>query len=483
MRERNLFIDGAWRPSISGQRLEIKDPATGEAVGTTALADGADVEIAVEAARRAFPLWAGTHADERGRILKRAADLIEQRVPAIADLLTREQGKPIPDSEKEIRFGVEVIRYYAEEGRRIGGSLRPSSRLDIRSLVVSSPIGVIGAITPWNYPVDIYAWKIGPALAAGCTMVVKPPHETPLAIAMIVQCFADAGLPPGVLNDLPGTGPQAGAALVAHPGVGMITATASVAAGQSMMRAGADNMKRLTLELGGQCPFVVLDDADIAEAASAAARRSFSNMGQICIAVNRILVADRVHDAFVEALVAETRKIRLGHGVDAGVQYGPVLHEGVRTRARAHADDAVRRGGILLAGGSAPKDAVYGRGFFFEPTLIDDAPDASLIMTKESYGPVAGIRRVRDDADALAVANRLPFGLAAYVYSRDLERAWTFAERLESGAVGVNINDTTELQAPFGGWKLSGVGRELGPEGLMAFRESKHIKIRLRRGD
>jgi succinate-semialdehyde dehydrogenase / glutarate-semialdehyde dehydrogenase len=483
MRERNLFIDGAWRPSVAGRQIEIRDPATGDLVGTTALANGVDIDLAVQAAARALPIWANIHPDERAKILKRAADLIEERVALIADLLTREQGKPTPDSEKEIRFGAEVIRYYAEEGRRVGGSLRPSSRRDIRSLVVSSPVGVVGAITPWNYPVDIYAWKIGPALAAGCTMVVKPPHETPLAIAMIVQCFVDAGLPPGALNDLPGTGPEAGAALAVHPGVSMITATASVAAGQSMMRAGADNMKRLTLELGGQCPFVVLDDADVAEAAAAAARRSFSNMGQICIAVNRILVADKAHDSFVDALVAETRRIKLGHGVEPGVQYGPVLHEGVRSRAKSHADDAVRRGGKLLAGGVAPKNAAYDKGFFFEPTLIDDAPDDALVMTQESYGPIAGIRRVRDDAEALAVANALPYGLAAYVYSRDLERAWLFAERLETGAVGVNINDTTELQAPFGGWKLSGVGRELGPEGLMAFRESKHIKIRMRRGD
>jgi succinate-semialdehyde dehydrogenase / glutarate-semialdehyde dehydrogenase len=479
-RDRDLFIDGAWRPSGSGRRLEIKDPATGELVGTTSLADAADVDAAVEAAARAFSKWANFHPDERALIMQRAADLIEERAPAIADLLTREQGKPLADSEKEIRFGVEVIRYYAEEGRRVGGSIRPSSRRDIRSLVTSSPVGVVGAITPWNYPVDIYAWKIAPALGAGCTIVVKPPHETPLAIGIVVQCFADAGLPPGALNELPGTGPEAGAALAAHPGIDMITATASVAAGQSMMRAGADTMKRLTLELGGQCPFVVLEDADIVEAAIAAARRSFSNMGQICIAVNRILVADSVHDVFVEALVAETRKIKLGHGVEPGVLYGPVLHDGVRDRARMHADDAVRRGGKLLVGGGAPKNSEYDRGFFFEPTLIDDAPDAALVMTQESYGPIAGIRRIRDDSEALAVANALPFGLAAYVYSGDLDRAWAFAERLETGAVGVNINDTTELQAPFGGWKLSGLGRELGAEGLLAFRESKHIKIRVR---
>ncbi|MBV8662454.1 MAG: aldehyde dehydrogenase family protein, partial [Hyphomicrobiales bacterium] len=424
--------------------------------------------------------WAATHADARARLLHRAADLIVERLPAIANLLTREQGKPIPDAEKEIRFGVEVIRYYAEEGRRLGGSIRAAARADIRSLVVSSPVGVVGAITPWNYPVDIYAWKLGPALAAGCTLVVKPPHETPLAFGLIVQCFIDAGLPAGVLNDLPGTGPEAGAALAEHPDIRMITATASTAAGQSMMRAAADGMKRLTLELGGQCPFVVLDDADLAEAASAAARRSFSNMGQICIAVNRILVADAVHDQFLEALAAETERIKLGHGIAPGVAYGPVLHEGVRARTRGHVEDALRRGGRLVAGGGAPSGDEYDRGFFFRPTLIDGAGDDALVMTQESYGPIAAVRRVRDDAEALALANALPYGLSAYVYSRDLERAWAFAEKVERGAVAVNVNDTSELQAPFGGWKLSGVGRELGPEGLMAFRETKHIKIRLR---
>ncbi len=479
MRERTLYIDGAWVAG-SGGRHAINDPATGDPVGLTDLASAADIDRAVKAAHKALPMWSATHADDRARILHRAASLIEARVAAIADLLTREQGKPIPDAEKEIRFGVEVIRYFAEEGRRLGGSIRASSRADVRSLVVSSPVGVVGAITPWNYPVDIYAWKIGPALAAGCTLVVKPPHETPLAIAELVKCFEEAGLPPGVLNDLPGTGLEAGAALAAHPLVRMITATASTAAGQSIMRAGADTLKRYTLELGGQCPFIVLADADVAEAASAAARRSFSNMGQICIAVNRILVADSVHDAFIEATVAEAKKIRLGHGVEPGVQYGPMLLASGRERIERHISDAVHRGGRVVVGGARAEAGDLARGYFFEPTLIDDAPDGSLVMTEESYGPVTGVRRVRDDEAALAVANALPYGLAAYVFSRDLERAWRFAERLEFGAVGVNINDTTELQAPFGGWKLSGVGRELGPEGLMAFRETKHIKIRFR---
>ncbi len=325
--DRELFIDGAWVPAQSRQRLVITDPANGAPVGSTALAAAADVDRAVRAAARAQAGWAATHADERARIIHRAADLIATRIDAIADTLTREQGKPIPDARKETAFGIEVLRYYAEEGRRLEGSLRPSARSDIRNIVTSAPVGVSAAIVPWNYPVDLYTWKIGPALAAGCTVVAKPPHNTPLAIGMVVGCFAEAGLPPGVLNDLPGTGAEAGQPLIEHPLVRLVAATSSTAVGQAIMHAAARDMKRLSLELGGQTPFVVLDDADIAEAAAAAARRSFSNMGQICISVNRILVDRKVHGAFVEALVAETRKIKLGHGVEPGVLYGPVVNE------------------------------------------------------------------------------------------------------------------------------------------------------------
>ncbi len=478
--DRRLYIDGAWTEAAAGSRAEIRDPATGDLVGTSAIATRADVDRAVEAAAKALPAWAATHADGRAKLLHRAADLVEARAPAIADTLTREQGKPVPDSLKEILFGVEVIRFYAEEGRRLGGSIRPSSRADIRSLVTTAPVGVVGGIVPWNYPVDLYAWKVAPVLAAGCTLVVKPPHETPLAIGQVVECFVEAGLPAGVLNDLPGTGPEVGAALAGHSGIAMVTATASVPAGQSIMRAAAGTLKRLSLELGGQCPFIVLDDADPEEAAAAAARRSFSNMGQICIAVNRILVSRGIHDRFVEALAEETRKIRLGHGIDPGVLYGPVLNESVRTRTDRHLQDALHRGGKLIAGGKRPSGGVYDRGFFFEPTVVDDVPDGALALTEETFGPLAAIRTVGNDREALAVANALPFGLAAYVYSGDLERAWSLAERIEAGAVGVNVNDTSELHAPFGGWKMSGIGRELGREGIEAFRESKHIKMRVR---
>lgn len=477
--ERLLYIGGEWQPASGGGVVEIRDPATGDPVGTSALAGRADLDRAVAAARAALPSWAATHPDERARILHRAAGLIEERAEAIARLLTLEQGKPLADSRKEILFSCEVYRYYAEEGRRIAGEIRPSSRSDIRSIVTSAPVGVVGGIVPWNYPVDLYAWKVAPVLAAGCTAVVKPPHETPLAIGMVVQCLHDAGVPPGVLNDIPGTGPEIGAGLSAHPGIAMVSATASVPAGQSIMREAAGTLKRLSLELGGHSPFVVLDDADVEEAAAAAHRRSFSNMGQICIAVNRIIVADRIYDRFVQAITALTEATALGHGIEPGVHYGPCTTDKVRRHVQLQLDDALARGARLLTGGQVPKGDLYDRGFFYRPTLVDNLAEDALILRDETFGPLTGILRAGSDEQALRMANATPFGLAAYVYSGDVGRGWRFAEGLEAGQVGVNVNDTTELQAPFGGWKQSGIGRELGPEGLMAFREVKHIKLRL----
>jgi acyl-CoA reductase-like NAD-dependent aldehyde dehydrogenase len=480
MTARELLIDGRWVASAGGVRRDVLDPATGEVVGSSAIADVADVESAVAAAVRARPGWEAVHPDERARILLRGADLVQRHVDEIADLLTREQGKPLDGSAKEILFGVEVLRYYAEQGRRTEGAVRQSSRSDIRSLVVRSPVGVVAAIVPWNYPVDLYCWKVAPALAAGCPVVVKPPEETPLAIGRVAELLVEAGLPAGVLADIPGPGATVGAALSRHPDVALVTATASTATGRAIMRAAADDIKRVSLELGGHSPFVVLEDSDVEAAAKAAARRSFSNMGQICIAVNRIVVAEPRHAEFVEALRASVGEMRIGHGVDAGIEYGPCLNEAVRTRAAEHIADATGRGGRVVVGGGPLTGSGYDTGAFFAPTVVDDVPAGARILEEETFGPVVGVQAARTDAELLAIANASPYGLAAYVYGEDLERAWSFAERLEAGAVGVNVNDTTELQAPFGGWKLSGLGQELGPEGLGVYQRTKHLKLRLR---
>ncbi len=477
MTARGLLIDGAW-VGAAGER-EIRDPATGELVGRSAIAAARDVDAAVAAAQRAAPDGRRLTPTSAARILRRAADLVEAATPEIAELLTREQGKPVPDSAKEIAFGVEVLRYYAEEGRRVHGSVRPSARHDVRNLVGYAPVGVVAAIVPWNYPVDLYCWKVAPALAAGCPVIVKPPPETPLAIGRVAELLVEAGVPSGVLADLPGPG-EIGERLTRHPDVRLVTVTASTATGRAIMRAAAEDLKRVSLELGGHTPFVVLDGADVEGAAAAAARRSFSNMGQICIAVNRVLVAERCHGEFVEALADRVAAMRIGHGVEQGIEYGPVLGEAVRARATEHIEDARSRGGRLVVGGGPLRGDPYDRGTFFAPTVLDDVPLEARVMREETFGPVAAVHAAASDAELLALANASSYGLAAYVYCEDLERAWAFAERVEAGAVGVNVNDTTDLQAPFGGWKLSGMGRELGPEGLMTYLQPRHLRMRVR---
>lgn len=478
--DRGIFIDGRWQHPDGLDRFAINDPATGEPVGSTLLADKETVDLAVRAAESAAKTVAALTGEERGSMLEKAAERIEARVEDMAVLLTREQGKPVADNRKEILFGARVLRYYAGEAVRIGGTLRPASSVIIRNVVSYHPVGVAAAIVPWNYPVDLYCWKVGPAFAAGCPLIVKSPPETPLAIAMLIDCLHEAGLPEGALADLPGHGPVAGAALASHPKVRAISATASIPAGQDIMRNAAQNLKRVCLELGGNAPLIVLPDADLDEAAKAAHRRAFSNMGQICITVNRILVARSVQKAFADRLAALAEDTVLGHGVEAGVEYGPVLNDKVIARVEAHKDDALARGGRLIAGGCRLRDGAFERGHFYRPTVIDDAPHDSLPMVSETYGPLAAIAAYDDVEQMIAMANALEYGLAAYVYGSDLERMWAIADRLEFGGVGLNVNDVSELQAPFGGWKMSGIGRELGPEGLETYLEPKLIKMRVR---
>lgn len=478
--DRGIFMNGAWHAPDGLERYTIPNPATGEPVGTTLLADARVVDQAVAYAEKAAAAYADMPHRERAAILERAAALVVERVDEMALMLTREQGKPVPDSRKEILFGAEVLRYYAAEAQRIYGSLRPALAPGIKNVVSYHPVGVSAAIVPWNYPVDLYCWKVGPALAAGCPIVVKSPHETPLAIAMLVDCLNDAGLPPGVLADVPGRGPEAGAALARHPRVRLISATASIAAGQDIMKNAAVNLKRVSLELGGHAPFIVTADADLEEAAKAAHRRSFSNMGQICITVNRILVDRKVHSRFTSILRDLTEATELGNGAEPGVTYGPVLNRSVIERVERHQSDALQKGGRLLSGGCRPRGAAFDRGFFYRPTLIDDAPLDSLPMREETYGPLAAIASYDSESQMLEMANALEYGLSAYLYGSDLERLWAIADRLEFGAVGINVNDTSELQAPFGGWKMSGIGRELGPEGLQTYLEPKHVKMRVK---
>jgi succinate-semialdehyde dehydrogenase / glutarate-semialdehyde dehydrogenase len=472
-----LYIGGEWGEAASGQRLEIRDPATGELVGEAAQGGREDARRGLEAAQSALRGWAATPAAERAGLLHRTADLVRERAWAIARVLTLEQGKPLADAHKEISFGCEVIDYYAEEGLRVMGEWRPASAPHVRSLVLRQPVGVVAAIVPWNYPIDLLTWKIAPALAAGCTVVAKPASGTPLATAYVIRCFADAGLPPGVLNLVTGRGGEVGDELVSNPMSRKITITGSTATGRRVMQLAAHHIKRLTLELGGQTPLIVLDDADLDAVVPAAVRRSYSNMGQICIAVNRILVAEQIQHDFVSAFAELAQTLRLGHGLDEDVEYGPLFDEPTRERTEHHVQEAIANGAELVTGGRVPSGADYENGWFYEPTVLARAAPEMLVMNEETFGPVAAITSVHSDDEAVALANATPYGLAAYVFGRDVARCLRIAEQLEAGGVGVNVNDVTELQAPFGGWKESGVGRELGPEGLHSCLELKHIRI------
>jgi betaine-aldehyde dehydrogenase/succinate-semialdehyde dehydrogenase/glutarate-semialdehyde dehydrogenase len=473
----SLFIDGQWVEALAGERFNVTDPGTQEIVGSASLGRRADAVRALEAADRAFPAWSRASAYERARILRRAADLIRERVEDIAVTLTREQGKPVPDSRKEILFGADVIEYYSEEGKRIKGDWITPVSTHTRSLVIRQPVGVVVAIVPWNYPVDLLTWKIGPALAAGCTLVAKPPSETPLAVSQVMQCFADAGLPPGVLNMVTGPGREVGEELVANPLSRKISVTGSTSTGRRIMELAAQHVKRLTLELGGQAPIIIFRDADLSLAVPAAARRSFSNMGQICIAVNRIYADRQISREVAEGVVEFAKHMKIGHGLDPEVEYGPMLNEAGREQTRSHVSDALERGATLLYGGKEPEGDQYSRGYYYLPTVLEGVTPDMRVMREETFGPVAPVAAF-DDLDAvIAQANATQYGLAAYVYTRDLTTALYTAERLEAGGVGINVNDVSELGAPFGGWKESGFGRELGHEGIESCLETKHIRI------
>jgi succinate-semialdehyde dehydrogenase/glutarate-semialdehyde dehydrogenase len=474
------FIAGAWRSSSDAGVVPIHDPGTGESVGTAALGTVEDARAGLAAAQAAFPGWAATPAHERAAILQAGTALVRSRIEEMARTLTLEQGKPLADARKEIAFGCDVIDYYAGLAPQIGGEWRPTRQPNVRSLVLRQPVGVVVAIVPWNYPIDLLSWKVGPALAAGCTVVVKPPSETPLACALFVGCLAEAGLPAGTLNYVIGRGAVVGDELVRNPISRLITITGSTETGRHVMRLAADHIKRLALELGGQTPLIVLDDVDLEAVVPAAVRRSYSNSGQICIAVNRILVADGVAEGFIDGFTQGAARLRIGHGLEPETEFGPLLNEATRQRSRDHVADAVARGATLVLGGGPPGGERYRRGHYFVPTVLTDVQPGMRVMEEETFGPVAAIRRFGDLEEAISLANSTPYGLAAYVFGRDLERCLSVAERLEAGGVGVNVNDVTELAAPFGGWKESGFGRELGPEGLEHCYELKHVRIGLR---
>ena len=474
-----MLINGYDVPiaSASGKTATIYNPANREPVALVAVAGRDEARQALQAANNAFPVWSGTASSKRAEILHQSARLVRERSDAIARLLTLEQGKPLKKAKVEVLSSADVLDYYAEEGKRNFGEwiAGPKSR----SIVLRQPVGVAALITPWNFPVDLLAWKVAPCLAAGCTFVAKPPSLAPLAATEFVRAVAEAGLPAGAANVVHGSGVVVGAELVENPISRKIAFTGETETGRAIMASAAAHIKRVSLELGGQSPFIVCPDADLQAAAASAAQRAFSNMGQICISVNRIYVSEEVAEPFTEELVRRAERLKIGDGLKEDTDLGPMFSLKQRDKTKEHVADALEKGADLLTGGLEPEGEAFRNGYFFRPTVLARADHKMRVMREETFGPVAPIMKFKTLEEAISLANDTEFGLAAYVFTSDLKTALQVAERLEAGGIGVNVNNVVDLQVPFGGWKESGLGRELGHWGLEAYLETKHIRLSL----
>jgi succinate-semialdehyde dehydrogenase / glutarate-semialdehyde dehydrogenase len=464
------------RRASSARTFAVINPATGERIADVNDATVDDARAAIETAARVMPVWAATPAPERSRVLRRAEALMMERADALGRTLTLEGGKPLPEARGEIAYAASFFGWFAGEAERVYGRTIPASHPTKRLLAIRQPVGVVGAITPWNFPAAMVTRKVGPAIAAGCAVVLKPAEQTPLTAIALADILREAGLPEGVLTVVTTNDPVAiGAELLRHPDVRKITFTGSTEVGKYLMREAAAQIKRVSLELGGHAPFIVFADADIEAAAKGAIASKFRNAGQTCVCANRLYVHSSVAKPFTDAFTTLVQALTVGNGLDAGVQIGPLIDQAGVNKVEAHVRDATSRGAHVRTGGHRPA----GRGNFFEPTVLTDVSDDMLVMREETFGPVAPIATFDSDDEVLTRANRGPYGLAAYFYTRDLSRAWRIAERLEYGIIGLNDPLPSVAQAPFGGYKESGLGREGGTEGMEAFLETKYVSMSL----
>ncbi|MCX6594189.1 MAG: NAD-dependent succinate-semialdehyde dehydrogenase [Acidobacteria bacterium] len=471
-----LYLNGEWVTTATTR--PVLNPATGEVAGQMSMADRPRVAQALDDAHRASPAWRALPAKARGQYLHRIADQLEQRTDEIARLITLENGKPIAQSQGEIAISVDHLRWFAEEARRAYGRVVPQQVDGKRHLVLKSPIGVVGAISPWNFPLMLAVRKVAPALAAGCPVVLKPAAQTPLCAVAFAECVHAAGLPPGVFQLILAPAAEVGAEFLANPKCRKITFTGSTEVGRLLIAGAAETVKPLSLELGGQAPVLVFDDADLSRAVEGVVAAKFRNTGQSCIAANRIYVQAGIYERFVAALVERIGQLKMGNGLEPGVDIGPLIDQAGLDKAAAHVRDAVAQGARLLIGGE-PRS---GLGFFMPPTVLADVPATALCMLEETFAPVAAVARFATEAEGIALANGSIFGLSAYVFTESLDRALRVVEQLEAGTVGLNDGVPTTSNCPFGGVKQSGWGRELGSEGLEAFLETKHVSIGLSAG-
>ena len=464
------FIDGAWVPADDGRTHPVDDPATGGHLGTIAWSGRAETRRAIDAAHAAFATWSLTTAAARATLLHKMAHTVRDNAELLATLLRYEQGKPLAEARGEIELGAAYIQWFAEQARRIDGAIVPSPWQDRQLQVTREPVGVVGAISPWNFPFSMLARKVAPALAAGCTVVIKPSEWTPycgLVWGVLAQL---ADLPAGVVNVVTGDAVEIGAQLVADARVRKLTFTGSTRVGKLLYQQSAATMKKLSLELGGNAPFIVFDDADLDQAVEGAIASKFRNTGQTCVCTNRFYVQDGVYDEFARRLAERVSALKVGNGFEPGVQQGPLINTAAVDKVASHVDDALAKGGRLLAGGAR---LPLGERFF-APTVIADATPDMLIAHEETFGPVAALFRFGDEREAIDAANATEFGLAAYFYSRDLARAFRVSRALKSGMVGVNAGVVTTEVAPFGGVGDSGIGSEGGQQGIDEYLHLKY---------
>lgn len=469
---RSAFINNEWKEADSGKTFVVTNPATGEELARVADCGAEETRRAIAAAEAALPDWRTKTATARAGILRKWYELILEHADDLGLLLTLEQGKPVPEARGEIRYGATFIEWFAEEGKRAYGDVIPPHMPGMRLLVVKQPVGVVAAITPWNFPNAMITRKVAPALAAGCTVVLKPSEETPLSALALAELALRAGFPPGVLNIVTGMdAPTIGKVLTDSPVVRKVSFTGSTEVGKLLMRQSADTVKKISLELGGNAPFIVFDDADLDAAVEGAIVAKYRNAGQTCVCANRIFAQEGIYEAFLEKFTSAVQKQKVGAGTEHGVNIGPLINQEALEKVQRLVGNATQKGARVLAGGQAME------GTFYQPTVLADVSPGMDIMHEEIFGPVAPVTRFSDEKEVVRLANDTPYGLAAYFYGRDIGRVFRVAEALEYGMVGVNTGLVATTVAPFGGIKESGIGREGSRYGLDDFLETKYICI------
>ena len=465
------YIDGVWVGARSGATIAVDDPATGGVIGTVPRLGAAETREAINAASRAFPEWRGQTAKARAAVLRRWFELVLENQEDLARLMTIEQGKPLAESRAEVVYGASFLEWFGEEAKRVYGDTIPGHQADKRIVVLKEPIGVAACITPWNFPIAMITRKAAPAIASGCTVVLKPASQTPFSALALAELGERAGLPKGVFNVVTGSASEIGGELTANPIVRKLSFTGSTAVGKSLMAQCAATMKKLSLELGGNAPFIVFDDADLDLAVTGAIASKYRNSGQTCVCANRFLVQDGVYDRFAALLVEAVKKLKPAPGLEPESTQGPLIDDRAVEKVEQHIDDALTKGARLAAGGH--RHALGGR--FFEPTVLVDVTPEMMVAREETFGPVAPLFRFRSEDEALRLANDTEFGLEAYFYGRDVGRVWRVAEGLEYGIVGINTGLISTEVAPFGGMKESGLGREGSKYGIEEFLEIKYL--------